>query len=359
MLAAGRTPAHEIQPSIADVLVTEDSVDIAIRLTLEAPVAGVDLAGLANTDDAENAAAYDRLRGLSPDALEEELRRAWPLLASRIVLETGGERLRPELQGVDIPPVGNIALPRYSLLRLSAALPPGDDPVVFGWASSLGALVVREQGVAEGYTGYLTGGALSDPIPRGGGDAAGALATFAAYVGIGFQHIVPLGLDHVLFVLGLFFLSLRLGPLLWQVSAFTLAHTVTLALGALGLVTVPAAVVEPLIAASIVYVAVENIFARGLSPWRTVVVFLFGLMHGLGFAAVLGDIGLEPARFVTGLIGFNLGVELGQLAILAAAFLGLGVWFGARPWYTARIAHPASAAIAVVGAWWFIERTLL
>jgi len=166
-------------------------------------------------------------------------------------------------------------------------------------------------------------------------------------------------LDHILFVLGLFFLSTRLAPLLWQVTAFTAAHTVTLALGMLGYVTVPASIVEPLIAASIVYAGVENVLSRGLSPWRPAVVFVFGLLHGLGFASVLGDIGLNPSQFVTGLIGFNVGVELGQLTVLALAFLAVGLWFRNKPWYRARISNPASIAIALVGAFWVVERTLL
>ena len=144
-----------------------------------------------------------------------------------------------------------------------------------------------------------------------------------------------------------------------QVTSITLAHTVTLALAALGYVTIPASVVEPLIAASIVYVGIENLFARKLLPWRPFVVFCFGLLHGLGFASVLGEIGLNPARFVTGLVGFNIGVELGQLAVIAAAFLAVGWWAGNKPWYRSRIAVPASVVIALVGAYWFVERTLL
>ncbi|CAN0588825.1 unnamed protein product, partial [Ectocarpus sp. 12 AP-2014] len=130
-----------------------------------------------------------------------------------------------------------------------------------------------------------------------------------------------MGLDHILFVLGLFFLSTRMGPLLWQISAFTLAHTVTLALGALGYVNIPGNIVEPIIAASIVYVAVENIVSDKLHRWRPLVIFVFGLLHGLGFASVLGEFGLPADQFIPALIGFNVGVELGQLTVIAIAFL--------------------------------------
>lgn len=120
--------------------------------------------------------------------------------------------------------------------------------------------------------------------------------------------------------MGLFLLSTRLTALLWQVTAFTLAHTVTLALGVTGVVAVAPAIVEPLIALSIVYIAAENLITKRLHPWRPVVVLCFGLLHGLGFAGVLEEVGLSANHFVTGLLAFNVGVELGQLAVIAVCF---------------------------------------
>jgi len=160
-------------------------------------------------------------------------------------------------------------------------------------------------------------------------------------------------------VIGLFLLSARLAPLLWQVTSFTLAHTVTLALGITGVVTISPAIVEPLIAASIVWVCIENIFSEKMATWRPVVVFGFGLLHGLGFAGVLGEIGMPQSQFITALISFNVGVELGQLTVIAACFLAVGIWFGNKPWYRARITIPASLVIAAIGAYWFVERTFL
>jgi len=273
----------------------------------------------------------------------------------------GDARVELALGPVAIAPIGDLELPRDSVINLTGALPADDSAVRFGWVARNGPVVLRHVGVdpETAYNGYLTNGELSAALPRTGSARQSWIVAFADYVGIGFVHIVPKGLDHILFVLGLFFFSLKMRPLLWQVSAFTLAHTVTLALATLGLVTLPASLVEPLIAASIVYVAVENIFVRSYNAWRTMVVFGFGLLHGLGFASVLGDIGLDPTRLITGLIGFNLGVEFGQLAVIAAAFVLIGSWAGKKSWYRGRVATPFSVAIAVVGAWWFIERTLL
>jgi hypothetical protein len=115
--------------------------------------------------------------------------------------------------------------------------------------------------------------------------------------------------------------------------------------------------VEALIAASIVYVCIENIFLNKLSRWRPLIIFAFGLLHGLGFASVLGDVGLEPSSFVAGLIGFNVGVEVGQLAVIAACFLLVGFWFRNKPWYRNVITIPASILIALIAIYWVLERT--
>jgi hypothetical protein len=258
---------------------------------------------------------------------------------------------------IDVPEVGDVALSRTSTVRLTGTLPPGDAPLVIGWSADLGPLVVRQRNVDGGYSGYLVSGALSDPIPLTGGTTLSAPRALSDYIGVGFNHIVPKGLDHILFVLGLFFLSLNLRPLLWQVTAFTLAHTVTLALGALDIIRIPPDIVEPLIAASIVYVAVENLLVRELHPWRPAVVFGFGLLHGLGFASVLQDFGLGSEHFIPKLIGFNVGVEIGQLAVIAATFLTLGVLFGNHYWWRRRIAAPVSVAIALIALFWVLERT--
>ena len=172
---------------------------------------------------------------------------------------------------------------------------------------------------------------------------------------LGFRHIVPEGADHALFVLGLFLLTPHLLPLAKQVTAFTAAHTLTLTPAILGWVHVPAGLIEPAIAASIAFVAIENLFATRVGPWRLAVVFLFGLLHGLGFAAGLAELGLPAGRLATGIGGFAVGVEAGHLAVIAAAFLLLG-WTRNRPWYRTRVQVPCSVAIAAVACWWTVAR---
>ena len=175
------------------------------------------------------------------------------------------------------------------------------------------------------------------------------------WIAVGFQHIIPRGLDHILFILGLFLVCKGWRSLLVQVTGFTLAHSLTLGLSTYGLISVPGSVVEPLIALSIVYVALDNSLGPKLVRWRFVIVCLFGLLHGLGFASVLSDIGLPSDQFLLSLALFNLGVELGQLAVLLAAFL-IVVWFRRQTWFQSVVVQPSTIAIAGTGMYWFLKR---
>ena len=176
------------------------------------------------------------------------------------------------------------------------------------------------------------------------------------YLALGYQHILPLGFDHILFVLSLFLLSPKLKPVLWQATAFTIAHSVTLGLAMYKIIKVPSAIIEPLIALSIMYVALENIFSPRLKPGRIAVVFVFGLVHGLGFAGALGDLGLPQNAYLLSLIMFNVGVELGQLTIILLAFFLLAKWFRNKPYYRPAIVIPLSVIIAAIAGFWTVQR---
>ncbi|WP_417524835.1 HupE/UreJ family protein [Marinovum sp.] len=358
VLWAGVAQAHEVMPTIGDITLGDDAVQIELRLNAEAFIAGIDLDGLEDTNTTDRSDAYDALRALPPEELAERMEPVASDMARTIRLEAAGTPLPLEVTGIEIGEIGNTTFARESQLSLRATLGNSAAPLVLHWPDGYGTLVLRQMGIEEGYTGIIEGGGSSDAISATGSGPTSGLAVFADYIPVGFDHILPKGLDHILFVLGLFFLSTKLGPLLWQVTAFTAAHTVTLALGALGIVTIPGSIVEPIIAASIVYVAVENILSPRMHAWRPLVVFGFGLLHGLGFASVLGEFGLPAGQFIPALLGFNVGVELGQLTVIALAFLLVGLWFGRKSWYRAYIAVPASAVIALVGAYWFVERVI-
>lgn len=351
--------AHEVSPTVADLSLEDGQANLSLRITLESFLAGIDLDAAEDTNEVPQAADYDALRALTPSELETRLRAFAPQMLKEFVLRVDGSVIPMNISTLDIPDVGDVELPRLSQMTLQASVDGPADTMQIEWPKGYGTLILRQIGPENAYTGYISGGQASPMIAVSGGEARGFFSVFAEYIPVGFDHILPKGLDHILFVLGLFFFSTALRPLLVQVTSFTLAHTVTLALGALGIVTIPGSIVEPIIAASIVYVAIENVFATKMNPWRPVIIFIFGLLHGLGFASVLGEFGLPAGQFVAALIGFNVGVELGQLTVIALAFLAVGYWFGSKDWYRNRIAIPASLVIAAVGAYWFVERVFL
>jgi hypothetical protein len=191
------------------------------------------------------------------------------------------------------------------------------------------------------------------------GSLPGPLAVFVRYAVLGIEHIFR-GYDHVCFLVAVLLWARRMVTLVKIVTAFTLAHSITLTLAALEVVRLPSAVVEAAIAASIVFVAVENFFAPDIEKrWRWT--FGFGLIHGFGFAGVLGELGLPKHAVVTALAAFNIGVEIGQLAIVAILLAVLLVADRALASDGPAVRRPAlvyagSSLIALFGAWWLAER---
>jgi hypothetical protein len=176
------------------------------------------------------------------------------------------------------------------------------------------------------------------------------------YLKLGYHHIIPEGFDHILFICGLCLLSNRIKIIFWQATAFTVAHSITLALSMKSIIVAPGAVVEPIIALSILFVAVENILIKELKPWRIVLVFMFGLIHGLGFASALNEIGLPRNNFAASILSFNAGVELGQLSIIVLMFVLIINRFKNKSWYRTRIVFPLSVLIGLIALYWTIER---
>ena len=351
--------AHKLAPALVEVRFQPGGgAGVEMALNLEAVLAGIQPAH-ADTDDAPERARYDALRAESPEGLERVLRGKLPDLLADIEPRFGEARSELRLRAVEIPPVGDLRVARKSTLYFDLSVPPEGESFRFRLAPRLGNCVLRlsTPEMTEPVAHWLTNGERSPPFaldaPYRG---VSGYRTVSRYTALGFTHILPLGIDHILFVLGLFLLTIHLRPVLWQVTAFTVAHTITLALTILGYLELPDHIVEPLIAASIVYIGVENVVTRTVHWHRVIVIFLFGLLHGMGFAGVLHEIGLPTGRFVTALIAFNVGVELGQLAVIAIAFGAVGYWFRNRDWYRGRIVIPFSLVIAGVGLYWTVTR---
>ncbi|MFT3784212.1 MAG: HupE/UreJ family protein [Nibricoccus sp.] len=267
-------------------------------------------------------------------------------------------------------------LPVLLQVAVRGQLPAGTSTIAFSFPEIIGNVVLTvERPGEEPYTEPVAPGTpssdLTIALPPSPTSAASNLAqqnsepkapssffiTVARFIKLGLLHILPRGLDHVLFMLGLFLLAKRLSVLLWQVTAFTLAHSVTLGLSLYGVVTWPTSVVEPLIALSIVLVAIDNLRGQELRWWRVAVVFTFGLVHGLGFAGILSSLDLPRSEFLRALIGFSIGVEFGQIAVICLAFIAVG-WFRQSARYRQIVVIPASLTIGLIALFWTAQRLL-
>jgi hydrogenase/urease accessory protein HupE len=299
-----------------------------------------------------------------PDALpraerDSRIEALGPTFVDSVDLAFDGVTVRPHFEYRPASALSDLtAAP--SIVRLSGAIPAGARSVSFSYGLAIGsyALNLRVDDSPQ-RTLWIEGPQPSDAISLA--DAApppSRASTVWQYLRLGYTHILPNGFDHILFVVGLFLLSARWRPLLSQISAFTIAHSITLGLTMYGVVSLPARLVEPLIAISIVYVAVENLLTTDLKPWRIALVFSFGLLHGMGFAGVLRDVGLPRPQFLTALVAFNAGVEAGQLSVIALAFAAVSVWRSNSERYRHVVVQPASVAISLIGLFWTLQRVL-
>jgi hypothetical protein len=352
--------AHNVGLGKAYVQIAADgTITASIEFDFAAWIVGVEPAQLTTE-------YVRRLAGMAPSELQGALNGARQRLdegcsfapAQNVRFKVPSE---PEFRRALQNELAPAAMPSNITVTASGRLPQGEPAISIRFPSLMGALLLTVKAPNRApFQQLLLPGEKSPPcLVRPDSHEAKISRSQAAvqYLFLGFTHIVPKGLDHILFVLGLFFLSSKLKPLLWQVTAFTAAHSLTLALSLYGVFSLSPAIVEPLIAASITFVAIENLCTSQLQPWRPFVVFGFGLVHGLGFAGVLTEFGLPRHQLLTALIFFNLGVEMGQLAVISLAALAVG-WFFRKQWYRGAIVIPASLAIAMVGAYWTIERLL-
>ena len=367
LLPSGNVLADVVKPALVEINVnSEKIISIEVRASIEALLTGIN-SRYKNTKDAPNAAEYDEFRQMPATELKVAFDAFKEKFIDSIYLKAGNDVLPLQIVAINIPPTGYTKVPRISVILLQTQLPASATTLQWYYPKKFGDNAVRLKQIDKENDLWhwsqwqwlrndaeSTAFSLTEIVAR-----QGALEVIATYIVLGFEHILPRGLDHILFILGLFLLSTRWRPLFWQVTMFTVAHTITLGLAMNNIVELPAYIVEPLIALSIAYVGIENVLVKQLHKSRLILVFVFGLVHGLGFAGVLSDFGMPETDFITALISFNIGVELGQITTILLAFILVGYWFKNQDRYRKTIVLPGSIFISVIGLYWFVDRLVI
>lgn len=356
------TIAHELRPSIINMTVTDNAIKTTrLMVNLESLIAGIEPEH-ENTTESENSEQYEQLRTLTPEQLAEAFETFKPSFESLFNLTTLQGESIPVLASIgNIPAVGDTRVARDTELLLALQWPEQALGFKWQWDASLGDVIVRVNsgGNTLDHAELVRQGDQSDAVVIGTVSQASLGEVVIDYLKSGFVHIVPRGLDHILFVIAIFLMSPAWRPLLWQISVFTVAHSITLVLGTIGIINLSGPWVEALIAASIVWLCIENIISNKVQQRRLWVIFVFGLLHGLGFASVLLQVGLTTSHYMAALVAFNVGVEIGQIVVVGLCLLLIASWASSKPWYRTRIVMPGSLAIAAVAGFWVVERLQL
>ena len=356
--------ADVVKPALVEISVFSDArVTIEIRTSIEALLTGIN-GHYRNTQEAPNADSYDALRGLEASDLRQQFMAFHEELLDGVELVVDGASIPLEIGEIIIAPPGYTKVPRASVIHLVGVIPKESISLRWYYPLRFGdqAVRVRQVNKEAGEYHWSDHQWIEDDRPSEPFSLTQVFTkpTFwsvsSLYLSAGFLHIVPKGLDHIFFILGIFLMSMRLRPLVLQVTMFTIAHSLTLSLGMFGLIHLPPQVVEPLIALSIGYVAFENLASDRLRGFRLPVIFAFGLLHGLGFASVLTEFGLPADLYLAALLWFNVGVEFGQVTLLIAAYLAITIWFSDPLVYRRSIVIPGSLLIGGLGAYWTVER---
>jgi hydrogenase/urease accessory protein HupE len=343
VLTGGGLSAHPLQFSFVDLNLTPTGFDAAITIH--------------SFDAAHDLGLSSEAEIFAPDFATSHGARLMTLLLSRLVLEADGVRVQP--RPIDVTPVPD---QQAVVLRVEAS--EGSRPsrlrvagVLFRYDPAHQTFVRLFEDGAITHQAILTASrAEADFTP---GHVQGRLEVLHRFVLSGIEHIA-IGPDHVLFLIGLLLTGGGLWPLVRIVTAFTIAHSLTLSLAALDVVTPPDCLVEPAIALSICYVGIDNLIRRPDSPDRRAwIALVFGLVHGFGFANVLGEMDLPRHLLGWTLFAFNLGVELGQLAIVVVVAAALGWIRRVRPTASRWVTVGGSVVVIWAGFFWFVERVFL
>ena len=353
--------SHEIKPSIADFTYDENFLNIKIRLNAELILSNIDASKISNTNSSSLSDIYDKLRILNKIELENLFKSSWQEISTNIDIKINNETKKINLINIEVEDIKNFEISRDTHIYLQVLLNNNSEYFTFSWIKKYGPIILRENSnhklEDELFTEYLQSGIESNQFSFNEKNFKNRLNSFIKFFVLGVQHIIPKGLDHILFIFGLFLFSSSLKKLITQITIFTIAHSITLIFVSLSLMKINPQIVEPIIALSIVYVGVENIFKNYVKEYlRYVVILFFGLLHGLGFALVLSDIGYRSTDLFINLVSFNIGIEVAQISLVLVLYLIIALNFAKSKNYRIFFQVPSSILISSIGLYWFLER---
>ncbi len=353
--------SHEIKPSIADFIYDESYLNFKIRLNAELILSNIDASTVSNTDSSTLSEIYDKFRILSKEDLEQMFQNSWSEISSNIDIKINNELKKITLIKTEVEDIKNYEISRDTHVYFRVLIDKNSEQFTFRWIKNYGPIILRENNnnklEDELVTEYLQSGIESSKFSFKENNFRKTFNSFSKFFILGIQHIIPKGLDHILFIFGLFLFSSSLKKLISQITIFTIAHSITLVFVSLSLMRINPQIVEPIIALSIVYIGLENIFKKYIKEYlRYIVILFFGLLHGLGFALVLSDIGYQSGDLFVNLLSFNLGIEVAQISIVLVLYLLVALKFAKNKNYRIFFQVPSSILISSIGLYWFFER---
>lgn len=355
--------ADVVKPALVEISIYPDKkVKVVIDLSLEAVMTGIGTQ-YKKTTDAPNSAKYDELRALEPKILRQQFKNFEAQFLSKLKLKINNQVQTLHLKKTFIDIIGYKKRPRKTVLTYVTQLKEWPKTLAWQYHKASGDSALRYQIFKKNEYNWsqwqwLRNGKFSGTIDINHPEPMSMMQRLGQFMAIGFEHVIPLGWDHILFIIGMALSSLLWRKLLLLVTTFTLAHTLTLGLAMFGVVEISPRIIEPLIAFSIAYIAIENLLFKQSVKRKSSIVFLFGLIHGLGFASMLKSFKMTDDNFVTTLIGFNIGVELAQIVIVLSVVSILLIVRILKLDYRKLVVAPASIIIAMIGFWWGIERII-
>ncbi len=361
ILISAIVQADVVKPALVEISIINDkTIEIEIDLSLEAAMTGIGTK-YKKTTNAPNSEKYDDLRALKPQQLRQRFKDFESEFLNSLTFKVNDQVQKLTLSKAKIDIIGYKKRPRKTILTYRIEADEWPETLAWQYAEVYGDSALRWQVYNKDEYNWsswqwLRDGAPSSVIDLSHPKPVNIYQRFKQFVSIGFDHVIPLGWDHILFIVGMALSSLLWRRLLLLVTSFTLAHSLTLGLAMVGVVEISARIVEPLIAFSIAYVAIENLLTHQSIRRKTLVVFIFGLIHGLGFATMLKSFEMAPDSFAITLIGFNVGVELAQIVIVFGVVAGLLALRSLKLNYRQLAVVPASILIALIGFWWGVER---